>query len=188
MRHRLPIVPFSPSTGQVLEPAGQSMPLSSPTNCPTPLITPNPTFSQPQSLEWDHLAEQLVGNIVGRRDQLSIPGIGRLEKVTSKKVSATNPNLLEEEQIAIVSTESSSLEVTLGEVFYKIGNIWEEDMANEDLRNDLAQAKEAEKDVRYAIADFTVDDVFKSRLRIIDNELSDIWDQVNQFRYMLCSI
>ena len=75
---RQPSVPLSPVTGlatslKVIEPAGQSTPVSLPTRCPTPVIKPNPHFSYQQSLEWDSLGERLVGR---RSGEGSLFGIG----------------------------------------------------------------------------------------------------------------
>ena len=121
---RQPSVPLSPVTGlatslKVIEPAGQSTPVSLPTRCPTPVIKPNPHFSYQQSLEWDSLGERLVGR---RSGEGSLLGIGQLES-NFKKASATNPNLLDESDIALVSTDCSAREDSLEEVFEGAGNI-----------------------------------------------------------------
>ena len=98
LRDRQPGVPLSPAGGlqssvRVLTPAGHSTPLSAPTRCPTPVIRRNPHFSHPQTLEWDTVEDELVGNIGESRVQNSLLGVEELRRETSKKVSETNPNL-----------------------------------------------------------------------------------------------
>ena len=88
---RQPGVPLSPATGlvtslKILVPAGQSTPVSSPV-----------TISNQQSLEWENHQEDLVGDIGRVSVQRSLSGIERLTEEITRKVSATNPNLLDEE-------------------------------------------------------------------------------------------
>jgi hypothetical protein len=77
LEERKPNVPVSPaglrSSLRLLTPVGHSTPLSSPTKCPTSVITPNPAFAPSPSLEW---VVSEVGLVGVRREQLS--GIERL--------------------------------------------------------------------------------------------------------------
>ena len=157
----------------MLEPAGQSTPLSSPASCPTRVITPNPSFLQPQSLEWDNLHEGLLGN---PRRLGPIEGIVSFPGVSSKRVSATNPNLLEEGRL-----DYSSLEEDHPEVFDQVRNSWVEKMATEEFKKDLAQLKEIEQDARDLMDDLRVCDMNVWRTKSVDNDLKKIWDLATRF-------
>ena len=182
MRDRQPTVPISPagqvSSLRVLEPAGQSTPLSSPTRCPTAVITPNPHFSQPQSLEWDNLGENLIGYSV--RELLA--GVEKLDEDIRRKVSARNSNLLEEGRIAVVSTESSSLEDINSEVFGAAGNIWAEEMADTGFNSDINKLLEIEQDAVDAMSDLTVADVEAATIPYVKEALDRIKEKANEFR------
>ena len=102
---------------------------------------------------------------------MSFPG------VSSKRVSATNPNLLEEGRL-----DYSSLEEDLPEVFDQVGNSWVEKMATEEFKKDLAQLKEIEQDARDLMDDLRVCDVNVWRTKSVDNDLKKIWDLATRFR------
>jgi hypothetical protein len=98
-------VPYSPGEGtssslRVFTPRGQSTPRTSPTGTPVPVITFTP------SLEWDTscLQDPFSGG------QSNLLGIHRL---SGRKPSDTDPNLLDSDKIPIVSTDISSLSISL---------------------------------------------------------------------------
>ena len=95
------------STPCLLTPRGQSTPLSSPTGTPVPVITFTP------SLEWDTscLQDPFSG---GQSDLLGI------HRLSDRKSSDTDPNLLDSNKIPIVSTDTSSLSITLDSSFIKL--------------------------------------------------------------------
>ena len=173
---RQPGVPASPaglaSSLRVLEPAGQSTPVSSPARGPTRVITPNPSFLQPQSLEWDNLHEGLIGNPVRTGPLEGIDSLG-----WRKRASVTNPNLLEEGITALVSTDCSSLDI-----LEQVGNIWTEKMANEGFNADLNQVKEIEQDVRDLMDYLRVSHVNVWKTKFVDDDLKKILDLAMQFR------
>ena len=91
----------------LLTPRGQSTPLSSPTGTPVPVITFTP------SLEWDTscLQDPFSG---GQSDLLGI------HRLSDRKSSDTDPNLLDSNKIPIVSTDTSSLSISLDSSFLKL--------------------------------------------------------------------
>ena len=97
-------------------------------------------------------------------------------------MSATNPNLLEEGRIALVSTDCSSLEVTFCEVFETAGNIWEDEMGTEEWKRDLASVKELEQNARDSMEDLQVSDITLATLRQVQEDLKEIRSQVKEFR------
>ena len=98
----------------LLTPRGQSTPLTSPTGTPVPVITLTP------SLEWDTscLQDPFSG---GQSDLLGI------HRLSDRKSSGTDPNLLDNNKIPIVSTDISSLSISLDTSFLRLvetaGNI-----------------------------------------------------------------
>ena len=76
-------------------------------------------------------------NLIGYSVRELLAGVEKLDEDIRRKVSATNPNLLEEGRIAVVSTESSSLEDINSEVFGAAGNIWAEEMADTGFNSDI---------------------------------------------------
>ena len=94
-----PTVPHSPR--------GQSTPRTSPVGTPVPVITFTP------SLEWDTscLQDPFSG---GQSDLLGI------HRLSDRKSSDTDPNLLDSNKIPIVSTDTSSLSITLDSSFLKL--------------------------------------------------------------------
>ena len=100
-----PTVPYSPGEGtssrlRIFTPRGQSTPRTSPTGTPVPVITLTP------SLEWDTscLQDPFSG---GQSDLLGI------HRLSDRKPSGTDPNLLDSDKIPIVSTDISSLSISL---------------------------------------------------------------------------
>ena len=89
-------------------------------------------------------------------------------------MSATNPNLLEEGRIALVSTDCSSLEVTFCEVFETAGNIWEDEMGTEEWKRDLASVKELEQNARDSMKDLQVSDITLATLHQDQADLKEI--------------
>jgi hypothetical protein len=107
-----PTVPYSPGEGtssslRVFTPRGQSTPRTSPTGTPVPVITLTP------SLEWDTscLQDPFSG---GQSDLLGI------HRLSDRRSSDTDPNLLDSNKIPIVSTDTSSLSITLDSSFLKL--------------------------------------------------------------------
>ena len=90
---------------QVSSPRGQSTPFTTPRGTPVPVITVTPSVATP-SLEYDNscLQDPFSG---GESD---LQGIHRLH-------SATDPNLLDNHQIPIVSTDISDLSTSLDSSF-----------------------------------------------------------------------
>ena len=114
-----PEVPHSPrgETGSspcFQTPRGLSTPLTSPTGTPVPGITLTP------SLEWDTtcLQDSFSG---GQSDLLGI------HRLSNRKSSGTDPNLIDSNKIPVVSTDTSSLSISLDSSFLRLeesaGNI-----------------------------------------------------------------
>ncbi len=100
-----PILGHLQEEPQVSSPRAQSTPFTTPTGTPVPVITVTPSVATP-SLEYDHscLQDPFSG---GASD---LQGIHRL-------ASATDPNLLDNHQIPIVSTDISDLSTSLDSSF-----------------------------------------------------------------------
>lgn len=100
-----PILGHLQEEPQVSSPRAQSTPFTTPTGTPVPVITVTPSVATP-SLEYDNscLQDPFSG---GESD---LQGIHRL-------ASATDPNLLDNHQIPIVSTDISDLSTSLDSSF-----------------------------------------------------------------------
>ena len=178
LNSRQPTIPLSPLVGlgnsfQVIIPNSQSTPVSSPTKGPkTPVITPNPYFTPAhQSYVWDNAGEELIG--VEREAATLISGVNRLG-------SETNPYLLDDCQIPVVSTDSSSLSCS--------GEVFEQDYYStkitimSEFEKAITKANEYLGTARDYIEIFDVDDVDEGRLPVVERDLDRIMDQVMAYR------
>ena len=105
-----------------------------------------------------------------------------------RKVSATNPNLSEKGIIALVSTESPSLEDIISEVFGAAGNIWTEKMADTGLKSYLTKLLEIEQEFVYAMRDLTIADVEAATIPYVKGGLDRILEQAKEFRKVVRSM
>ena len=121
------------STPCFLTHRGQSTPLRSPTGTPVSVITLTP------SLEWDTscLQDPFSG---GQSDLLGI------HRLSGRKSSGTDSNLLDSDKVPIVSTEISSLSISLDSSIIRLvesaGNI--SSIAGQDTVMAQAQTSDAE--------------------------------------------
>ena len=168
---RSPRVPYSPGDfNSQLEtlPLNQSTPENSPLRRHTPVITPNPYAASPQ-LEWDNLQEAFIGD--------SLRGVEEELGGVYKLGSNTDHNFLDNAKVPIVSTDVSSLDSSIPEVFSIMGS--------EELRKELGKIKIALQDVNDSITDFDVNDVDVYRISVVERDLEKIWDQVKDFRWLV---
>ena len=96
---------------------------------PVPAITRSSSLPATPSLEWDRscLQEPLLldaGNLLG------------IERLEDRRVSDTDPHLLDNQKILLVSTESSSLDSTFEKLLESAGNIPSTVMAEMDNEAD----------------------------------------------------
>ena len=85
----------------------------------------------------------------------------------------------------MVSTDSSSLERSLSEVFETVGSILTEEMGDRELREDLAKVARVLQEAKDSIGDFDVSDVVKKRVPFVERDLAGIWDKVIGFRWIV---
>ena len=120
---------------------------------------------------WDNAGEELIG--VEREAVTLISGVNRLG-------SETNPYLLDDCQIPVVSTDSSSLSCS--------GEVFEQDYYStkitimSEFEKAITKANEYLGTARDYIEIFDVDDVDEGRLPVVERDLDRIMDHVMAYR------
>ena len=183
---REPRVPFSPLTNSaehlsLANPSEQFTPTNSPTGHQPRVITPNPLYSEPRSLEWDNIGCELEG-AYRRRNALSevISGIENLidSEPQPRKPSLTDPNLID--TYSVHSNSGSSQEVQSLE--FSSANTVAIRMTNPQLQTKLTGLRKQAREVHATITDFGVKDVGVERLAVVERDLDRIWNQATKFR------
>ena len=183
---REPRVPFSPLTNSaehlsLADPSEQFTPTNSPTGHQPRVITPNPLYSEPRSLEWDNIGCELEG-AYRRRNALSevISGIENLIDSESqpRKPSLTDPNLID--TYSVHSNSGSSQEVQSLE--FSSANTVAIRMTNPQLQSKLTGLRKQAREVHATITDFGVEDVGVERLAVVERDLDRIGNQATKFR------
>ena len=160
---REPRVPFSPLTNSaehlsLADPSEQFTPTNSPTGHQPRVITPNPLYSEPRSLEWENIGCDLE-TAYRRRNALSevISGIENLidSGPQLRKPSLTDPNLID--SCSVSTNICSSEEVRSLE--FSTANTVEIRMTSSQLQSKLTSLRKQAREVHASITDFGVEDV-----------------------------
>ena len=186
LNNREPRVPVSPLASSVeylpaADPSEQFTPANSPTGHQPRVITPNPLYSEPRSLEWDNIGCELE-TAYRRRNALSevISGIENLidSGPQPKQPSLTDPNLIDR---CSVSNNSYSSEETQS-LEFSTANTVEIRMTSSQLQSKLISLRKQAREVHASITDFGVEDVGVERLAVVERDLDRIWSQATKFR------